>query len=109
MDPFVRRLVERLFEPDAGLSRNRHFHTFDNAEGRLALRITKRLRALAKDIEACHHDGGRPTIARATDARGKVRVEIGLSRLKSRRTTTIDEAEYELLLKLPTVQQALQE
>ncbi len=108
MDPFVRRLVERLFDPDAGLSRNRHFHTFDNDEGRLALRITKPLRALAKDIEACHHEGGRPSIERATDARGKVRVEIALSRLRSRRTTTIDEAEYELLLKLPAVQRALQ-
>lgn len=108
MDPFVRRLVERLFQPDAGLSRNRHFHTFDNPEGRVALRISKRLRALAKDIEACHHEGGKPTIARATDPHGKVHIEISLARLKSRRTTTIDEAEYELLLKLPAVQRALQ-
>ncbi len=108
MDPFVRRLVERLFQPDAGLSRNRHFHTFDNPEGRVALRISKRLRALAKDIEACHQEGGRPSIERDTDARGKVRVEIALTRLKSRRTTTIDEAEYELLLKLPAVQRALE-
>jgi hypothetical protein len=107
MDPFVRRLVERLFEPDAGLSRNKHFHTFDNAEGQLALRISRRLRALAKDIEACHLEGGRPTIECGTDGYGKVRVAIELTRLKSHRTTTIDEAEYELLLKLPAVQRAL--
>lgn len=99
MDPFVRRLVERLFEPDSGLSRNRHFHTFDNEEGRLAIRISKRLRALAKDIDECHREGGRPNVSRAS---GKVRIEIGLHR-----TTTIDEAEYELLLKLPQVKQAL--
>lgn len=107
MDPFVRRLVERLFEPDSGLSRNRHFHTFDNEEGRLAIRISKRLRALAKDIDDCHREGGRPTVSRSTDAKGKVRIEIGLARLKTHRTTTLDEAEYELLLKLPQVQQAL--
>lgn len=104
MDPFVRRLVERLFEPDSGLSRNRHFHTFDNEEGRLAIRISKRLRALAKDIDDCHREGGRPSVSRAS---GKVRIEIGLNRLKTHRTTTIDEAEYELLLKLPQVKQAL--
>lgn len=107
MDPFVRRLVERLFDPDAGLSRNRHFHTFDNAEGRLALRISKRLKALAKDLEACHREGGQPTIVRSTDHRGKVRIELGLRRLRSQRTTMIDEAEFELMLKLPEVRRAL--
>ena len=39
MDPFVRRLVERLQDPEQPLSRNRHFHTFDSPEGRTALRV----------------------------------------------------------------------
>ncbi len=107
MDPFVRRLVERLFDPSSGLSRNRHFHTFDNDEGRAAWKITKRLRALATDIDACHKDGGRPSISRSTSARGEVRVELHLERLKTKRSTRLEEAEFELLLKLPGVKDAL--
>lgn len=107
MDPFVRRLVERLFDPSSGLSRNKHFHTFDNEEGRAAWKVTKRLKALASDIEACHRDGGRPRVERSTSSRGEVRVELHLERLKTRRSTRLDEAEYELLLILPGVKQAL--
>lgn len=107
MDPFVRRLVERLFDPAAGLSRNKHFHTFDNAEGRQALRVSKRLRALAKDIEACHAEGGRSTVAKAEGRPGMVRLELGLERLKTKRATVLSEAELELLLKLPEVKAAL--
>lgn len=107
MDPFVRRLVERLFEPDSGLSRNKHFHTFDNAEGKQALRISKRLRALAGDLEACHAGGGHSTVTRATDAKGKVHIELAFTKLKTRRVTTLDEAEYALLLKLPAVRRVL--
>ncbi|MCU0697184.1 MAG: hypothetical protein MUC96_11685 [Myxococcaceae bacterium] len=107
MDPFVRRLVQRLFDPTSGLSRNRHFHTFDNAEGRQALQVSKRLKALAKDIAACHAEGGRPAISRSEDAAGAVTVAIELTRLKSKRTTRLGEAEYELLLQLPGVRAAL--
>ena len=65
MDPFVRRLVERLNDPARPLSRNRHFHTFDNPDGQQALRIARRLHALRQDIEKCLREGGRP-IARPT-------------------------------------------
>lgn len=106
MDPFVRRLVERSLEPDAGLSRNRHFHTFDNAEGRLALQIVKRLRALAADLEACRREGGVAS-ARPAPVRGKVVVELARVRVRSRRSTTLARAEYELLLTLPGVREAL--
>lgn len=108
MSPFVRRLVERLFEPDSGLSRNRHFHTFDNEEGREALRISRRLKALATDIERCRASGGTPAITRTTDHRGKVKVELSLAQTRARRTTLLEEAEYELLLKLPRVRDVLQ-
>lgn len=108
MDPFVRRLVERLFDPDSGLSRNKHFHTFDNAEGRQALRISKRLRALANDIAACHADGGRSAASKLEGQRGRVRVVLGHERLKTRRETVLSDAEFELLLKLPAVKAALE-
>jgi hypothetical protein len=108
MDPFVRRLVERLFDPNSGLSRNRHFHTFDNPEGRAALRLSKRLLALANDITACHQRGGRPAVSRSTDAMGIVQVEISIEHLRSRRTTNLVTAEYELLMLLPGVAAALQ-
>jgi len=109
MDPFVRRLVERLFDPDAQLSRNRHFSTFDNPEGRQALRIRRRLEALARELEACRAEGGRPTVSRATDARGDVHVRLELSRLKTTRTAVLEQAEFELLQRLPAVQEALRE
>lgn len=108
MSPFVRRLVERLFEPDSGLSRNRHFHTFDNEEGREALRISRRLKALATDIDRCRASGGVPAITRTTDRRGQVKVELALTQTRARRTTMLEEAEYELLLKLPRVREVLQ-
>src|SRR5438045_1366398 len=36
MDPFVRRLVQRMSDPKRPLSRNKHFHTFESPEGRAA-------------------------------------------------------------------------
>lgn len=107
MDPFVRRLVQRLFEPGSGLSRNRHFHTFDNPEGKQALRVSKRLRALARDIAACRAEGGTPSVMREQDAAGGVTVAVELARLKSKRTTRLPEDEFELLLQLPEVRAAL--
>jgi hypothetical protein len=108
MDPFVRRLVQRLFDPASGLSRNKHFHTFDNAEGRAALKVSKRLKALAKDIAECRAEGGQPVVSRREDAKGAVTVGIELTRLKSKRTTRLGEAEFELLLQLPEVRAALE-
>lgn len=107
MDPFVRKLVERLFEPGSGLSRNRHFHTFENAEGRQALRISKRLRGLAADLETCRREGGQASLSRERDDRGVVRVELVIAKLKTRRLTRLSEAELELLLELPGTRAAL--
>ncbi|MFO7155482.1 MAG: hypothetical protein DIU72_002545 [Pseudomonadota bacterium] len=50
MHAFVYRLVERLTQEGPPFSRNRHFHTFESPEGKLALRIARRLRSVARDI-----------------------------------------------------------
>jgi hypothetical protein len=107
MDPFVRRLVERLHDPGSPLSRNRHFHAFENPQGRAALKISKRLRALQADIAKCQAEGSRTVARTRRDAEGKVRMEIELKRLHARRVTQLDQAEFELLCRLPGVSEAV--
>lgn len=51
MHAFIYRLVERLTQEGPPLSRNRHFHTFESPEGKKALRIARRLRSVAGDID----------------------------------------------------------
>jgi hypothetical protein len=109
MDPFVRRLVQRLLDPSAPLSRNRHFHTFDTPEGRAALRTTRRLRSLQKDILACVAEGGRAHFVRQADADGEHRIELRLERIKGRRISLIPMPEFELLKELPGVRAGLVE
>lgn len=99
MDPFVRKLVLRIFDEGAPLSRNRHFHTFETDEGKRALRISKRLRALQADIVKCRKEGGESQVVSSRDG-DEVKVQISLKALKSTRQTTLDEAEYELLRRL---------
>lgn len=99
MDPFVRRLVERLFDEQKPLSRNRHFHTFETPEGKQALRISKRLRALQKEIEEVAREGGRSHVTASRDG-DVVRVELRLERLKSSHVTQLEQAEFELLQRL---------
>jgi len=101
MDPFVRKLVLRLFDDGAPLSRNRHFHTFESEEGQRAIRLSKRLRALQADITRCRAAGGAPKVTKSSDAAGEVKIEIELHSLRSKRLTTLDEAEFELLKTLP--------
>lgn len=103
MDPFVHKLVLRLFDEGRPLSRNRHFHTFETEEGKRAMRISKRLRALQQDIARARKEGDEPRVRRSEDERGAVKVEIVLEHLKSRRVTTLDEAEFELLRRLVTL------
>jgi hypothetical protein len=100
MDPFVRRLVERLLDPKAPLSRNRHFATFDNSEGRQALRISKRLKSVHRDLVSCTKAGGRSTVQVTTAQDGRVRVELRLEQVDAVRVTVLDEGEYEILKKL---------
>jgi hypothetical protein len=107
MDPFVRRLVERLHDPTAPLSRNKHFHAFENAEGRAALKISKRLKALQQDIARCFAEGHRPVARQLKESGGAVRMEISLQRLHARRLTQLEPAEFELLWALPGVAEAV--
>ena len=100
MDPFVRKLVQRLLDPDKPLSRNRHFHTFQSEEGRTALKITRRLRSLRKDIEACSAQGQVPRLVPQETPPGW-RLELELKDVQGLRSTFLAEAELALLRTLP--------
>jgi hypothetical protein len=106
MDPFVRRLVERLHDPAKPLSRNRHFHTFDNPLGKAALKVSRMLTALQKDIAQAHAAGIVPTVLRVDDGEN-LRIEVKIPRLKGTRSTRLDPAEFELLCALPGMREAL--
>lgn len=114
MDPFVQRLIRRLHHPSQPLSRNRHFATFDTPEGRAALRISRRLKSLQKDILQCHGEGGLVRFARQEDPlaggkEGEHRIELTLQRLRGRRVSMLAAEEFELLRELPGVAGALRE
>jgi hypothetical protein len=108
MDPFVRRLVERLHDPSRPLSRNRHFHTFDTPEGRSALKVSRRLKSLQRDILALKEEGRRARILRHVDTEGGHRIELQFERIHGRRTSHLQAAEFELLAQLPGVREALE-
>ena len=109
MDSFVRRLIQRLHDPAQPLSRNRHFHTFDNPEGRYALKTARRLKALQRDILACHLEGRPARLVRQVDGDGLCRIELHFERIKGRRVSLLQDAEFELLASLPGVREALAE
>jgi hypothetical protein len=107
MDPFVRRLIERMHDPSAPLTRNRHFHTFDTPEGKRALKTSRRLLSLQKDILACRKEGRLAKVSASKNATGAHRLELSLERIKGRRTALLEEDEFELLTQLPGVREAL--
>lgn len=107
MDPFVRKLVLRLFDEGAPLSRNRHFHTFESPEGKQAMRISRRLKALQLDIAKCRKAGGASSVVATKDGEGVVKIEIRLEHLRSTRLTMLDEMEFEMLKQLPGVKDLL--
>jgi hypothetical protein len=120
MDPFVQRLIRRLHHPSQPLSRNRHFATFETPEGRAALRISRRLRSLQKDILQCHGEGGVVRFARQVEPSapaggggggqdGEHRIELTLQRVRGRRVSMLAADEFELLRELPGVGEALLE
>jgi hypothetical protein len=112
MDPFVRRLIQRLLEPGQPLSRNRHFHTFNNPDGKRALRISRRLKALQKSIVACREHGGTTQLVRleaTDDSDGAARIEIRLESIKGHHVAYLGEDELELLAELPGVRDALED
>ncbi len=91
-----------MHEPGAPLSRNKHFHTFDNALGREALAVSKRLKALSAALASAT---GTPAV-RKVDGK-KVKVEIEFGGVRARRTTVLDEGEFELLCELPGMREIL--
>jgi hypothetical protein len=107
MDPFVRRLIERLHEPSGPLSRNRHFHTFETPEGRLALKTSRRLKSLQRDILACRREGRPARVSPSVNGRGERRLELLMERIRGKRTALLEPEELELLLQLPGVRESL--
>jgi hypothetical protein len=103
----VRRLVQKLNDPSQPLSRNRHFHTFESPEGKVALKVSRRLLALGKDLLACRSEGRVAQITRQVDPEGHCRLELILDRVHGRRLSLLDEEELELLAELPGVREAL--
>jgi|GEM_PF-245521 len=108
MDAFVLRLVRRLCEPSRPLSRNRHFHAFHSPEGRRALKISRRLKSLQRDILACAEEGRAARFHRFADEDGERQVELRLERSGGFSLSRLQEDEFELLQDLPGVRSALE-
>ena len=106
MDPFVRRLIERLHDPSKPLSRNRHFHTFETPEGKRALRTSRRLKALQREILLCRQQGGAVQLHRSV-VEGQHELELRFHWVKGRSVSRLADAELELLTRLPGVREAL--
>lgn len=109
MDAFVRRLIQRLFDPSRPLSRNRHFHAFDNPEGRYALKTSRRLRSLQREILACHREGHPARVSRRLPRGSERVVELLLEHPRGKQLAVLAESEFELLRDLPGVAEALSE
>ncbi len=107
MDPFVRRLIQRLHHPNQPLSRNRHFHTFDTPEGRLALKTSRRLKSLQNDLVACAREGKQASVRRVEQDRELPRVELRIERTSGSRVALLHESEFELLCELPGLAELL--
>jgi hypothetical protein len=106
MDAFVLQLVRRLCEDSQPLSRNRHFHAFHSPEGRRALRISRRLRSLQRDILACAREGRRAWL-RPLEQAGDRGIELKLERARGFRVSLLNEPEFKLFQELPGVRGAL--
>jgi hypothetical protein len=107
MDPFVRRLAQRLNDPEQPLSRNRHFHTLDTREGKAALKLARRLRSLQRDLLACHLEGRAAKLRALGGQPGEHRLELRLERTAGRRISLLTQDELALLLELAGVREAL--
>jgi len=107
MDSFVRRLVERLVAEGGPLSRNRHFHTFDTPEGRQALRLARRLRALQRDVLRCLAEGGRVQLRRPAGAPAARAEELCLLYRVGTHRAYLSGEELQMLRELPGLGEAL--
>lgn len=107
MKNYLQRLVARLTEAERPLSRNRHFHTFANPHGRKALRISRQLRSLARDIREQAERGEPIRVEPVVEDGNVVRVLLEYIRLKARRTAFLSPGEFQLLLEAEGVREAL--
>jgi hypothetical protein len=81
MKGFVYQLVQRLSEPESGLSRNRHHALFASPEGNRALHLQRHLQSLTQDVERFGAEAQLLIERTATD--WEIRLEV--PRLKFRR------------------------
>jgi hypothetical protein len=107
MDRFVRRLVERLLSEGRPLSRNRHFHTFDTPEGRTALRMARRLRALQRDVTRCLEAGGVVSLHTGPGHGPARELELCIAQKVGTHRAFLSKEELELLRELPGLARAL--
>jgi hypothetical protein len=108
MDAFVRRLVQRLVDPARPLTRNRHFHTLETPEGKRALKISRRLRGLQREILESFARGRRSTYRRK-GAEDELCFELTLEHIKGRHISLLHADEFQLLRELPGVEGAIVE
>jgi hypothetical protein len=101
MNAFVEKLVWVLLEESPLLSRNRHFHTFDNPEGRYALRLARRLKSIRQSLRDCQKARGTVEIVR-----GEL-IELKIHCPPTHRSSTLTEAEFKLFLEFDGVKEAL--
>jgi len=69
--------------------------------------VSRRLKALARQILACHAEGGGVQLHQAVDEQGEHRVELRLERISGHCKAMLRDAELELLTELPGVSEAL--
>lgn len=79
MRRFVYELVDRLHEPAAGLSRNRHTTLFSTPAGRRALHLFRHLRSLEVDLQR-HGEGAKLSLSEQ-DHGLELRLEVPALRL----------------------------
>ncbi len=73
----------------------------------MALKVSRRLKSLHRDILACVQEGRRARLIRHVDAGGEHRLELHFERIAGRRVSHLKTAELELLAQLPCVRDAL--
>jgi hypothetical protein len=99
MREFLYRLVQRLHDEARPLSRNKHFHTFADAESRRALRIDRHLRDLELHLAELRKRGELPRVRHLAD--GGVQLVLHHRDLDMVRTATLSAEEARLLAQHP--------
>jgi len=108
MRAFTRRLVEMMVRAQRGngegegeeqsLTRNRNFHTFETAEGRRALRVSRHLKSVERDLLAQLAQGNTPRVTWHRNEGQIVSVELEYRAVKGRRRAYLTREEFEILL-----------